>query len=194
MPFSRKRMSGEDYYAIKKLLKKGHVFLTITHGEMTNVVIPGKWSHGAMYVGEVNGIPMIVEAVGKGVITRPLVDFILEKDEVLILEPTFCSEEQMALAADEAMKQLGAEYDYEFIFSVQPEENGDLSKIHAKATHHAFYCVELMMWAYLVVVKNMPFILRKRMGEPEVTADDFANAQEHWYWIWDKQENGTTWG
>ena len=194
MPYSHKKMSGTDYYVVKERLKKGHVFITVTYGELTNKIIPGKWSHGAIYAGIIDGIPQVVEAVGIGVVVRPLVDFLLEKDLVRVLEPTFCSDAQMALAADEAIKQAesGAVYDYEFVFSIPPKNisSGDAVK-YVKVSHHAFYCVELLMWSYMVIVEDMPFKLRKRWGEPEVTADDFANATKHWVCVWDKKLNGT---
>ena len=113
MPYSVKKITGKEYKEIEALIKEGMVFLTVTRGELSNIVNPGFWKHGAMYIGE----GRVIEALGRGVVIRDLVTFLLSKDYVAVLNPLFADKFEMEIAALESQKWEGKQYDYWFEMS-----------------------------------------------------------------------------
>src|SRR3972149_3283542 len=129
VPFSRKRLTGLDYYEIQPLLSPGTVLLTRTDGELSNVGIPGFWSHVALYLGN----NTVIEATTHGVVETDLVTFLMGKDYACALDPRFTvTLDQSQLICLKAITQKGKQYDYEF-------NTSDITK---------FYCSELIWWAY----------------------------------------------
>ena len=59
-----------------KLIEEGDCILTREDFRLTNIFIPGHWSHAAIYVGNEN----IVEAIGSGVRPVNFFEMLLKKD------------------------------------------------------------------------------------------------------------------
>lgn len=186
LPYTHKKMSGMDYYSMFPLLKKGTIFLTRTEGEATTILIPGFWKHAAVYTPKSNALvdEVVTEAVGEGVIENDLVSFLMKKDFVLALEPLFLGDKKeqiMGRAAEIAGEQMGKPYDYDFEFRISNNE--------------AFYCSELIWWAYDKACKEFgiecPFVPRKRLGEATITPDDIAKAASKFQIVWDSRKKAT---
>ena len=163
MPYSRKLITGDDYYRLKERMISGHILVSFTRGELTNVLIPGGWSHIAMYVGK----DRVIEAVGKGVVETSLVDFVMTKDYVACVSPTFCTPWKMIEAAELAETQIGKPYDYGFDWQIGNQE--------------AFYCAEFPYWCYSKVVPKaeMGFRLKEVMGGLTIVPDDYMLAKKY---------------
>jgi len=118
MPFSRKKITGKDYYKWRDHIETGMVFLTKTEGEFSNLINPTKIKHAGIYVGELNddGIYYVLESVGKGSILTDLVTFLTTKDVVVICKPKFIrNESDFKYHVKEQSKRLvGIPYDYLF--------------------------------------------------------------------------------
>ena len=126
-PYAKKLIKAHHYHYAKRYLKPGYVLLSRTYGELTNLVIPGELKHGAIFCGK----NRITEALGVGVVINDLADFMFSKDEIVILRPLFCDDQDAVNAAQYALLQKGKPYDYEF-----------------KSSNQAFYCFELTYAAY----------------------------------------------
>jgi len=135
------------------LAKPGDCILTRENYRLTNIFIPGYWSHAAMYVGDSS----IVEAIGSGVRIVNAVEMLLKKDEFVILRPSFLSLGQAELAAIEAKTYIGAPYDYFF----------DVNK--------ALYCSELVYQCYKEAYGYKPPLKRsKTFGVYNINPNHFA--------------------
>lgn len=168
-PWTVKKVTGDDHEKVKFLIQPGDVLLSRVLGHFSNYMIPGYWKHAAV-AGPTGGV---IEAVGAGVRHTSLIDFLLTKDEVVVLRPTFCTQEQAMQVAQKAGKLLGAEYDYEFSLG-----------------NKAFYCAELVYVAYRDAIEGMAFEARERLGVLTVTADDFYEARKWWRPVFDSRDNG----
>lgn len=163
LPFTHKLITGLDYYQIEYLLQPGDIFLTRIRGELTTLIIPGFFSHAAIYcpegAGDVN--EFVMEAEGPGVVRTDLVSFLLSKDYVVIRRPRL-TEDQRILAAQYATAQRGLPYDYNFKFSMSGQK--------------AFYCSELVWWSYAqacaLAKVECPFVPVDQLGVATITPDD----------------------
>lgn len=160
LPFSRPRLTSKAYREALAKMKVGDIILTTSSGEISNLLIPGRYKHAAIVVDDNS----VVEAVGYGVLRTDLLSFFLSKDYFVILRARFCSNEEALQAAKFAEELTGTPYDYEF----HPANN-------------AFYCSELCYHVYNKSVKGNPFTLRKTLGVETVTAQDFYNADNKWH-------------
>ncbi len=167
LPFTHKGVTGKDYFRAIPLLRPGMIFLTKIRGELTSVIIPGYWSHAAIYA-PVEGVigQMVMEAEGPGVIQTDLITFMTTKDEILVLAP-YASDKCMELAAKYATGQLGMPYDYDLDFHMTGQK--------------AFYCSELVWWAYEMACDELgeecPFSVQTELGVETVSPDNIANAK-----------------
>jgi len=123
-PYKCEKVNADE---IRPLLKPGMVILTHKDFEMTNLFINGYWTHAAIVTSE----DSVVEAISKGVVTKPLQTFLTTVDDFLILKPRFCSPESMESASEHVKQFVG--YPYNFTF--RPEED-------------SVYCSELVFLAY----------------------------------------------
>lgn len=176
LPFTHKRITGRDYYAIQARLKPGSIFVSRILGELTGILIPGHWSHAAIYC-PVPRSPdeMVMEAEGPGVVETDLVSFIMGKDDLMVLEPNL-PDDVMARAAEIATEQLGKPYDYDFEFNISKQE--------------AFYCSELVWWCYDKACAELghPSVFKQRLtlGCATVTPDDISKM---FTIVWRKNES-----
>lgn len=112
-PFSHKRVTGVHAAAAIMLLEPGDVLMSHTRGELTNLFIPGYWSHGAIYVGD----GLVAEAIAEGVVLTDIISFLTSKDDVAVCDPLFASAEQKRMAAAWARSQAKAGVKYDFGFA-----------------------------------------------------------------------------
>jgi uncharacterized protein YycO len=177
-PWSRKEIGAATVRFIENPLKgiPGAILLSRTNGEFSNVLNPSWWTHGAIYIGYVNGVPSVIEAIGEGVVMRDLIDFCMTKDHICMLTPTFCDEGYMHAACRAAEELTGASYDTKF------ELGGK-----------AFYCFEVQWYSYKVALGNdTNWNKRDVLGNPTVLGDDYLRAKGKWNVIylrsnaWDK--------
>lgn len=162
-PFTRKKVNGLDVFAIQRSLMPGAVLLTYIRGEMSNLFIPGEFTHAAI----LHSNKYVIEATSEGVQKKDIISFMTSKDRVVLLYPRFSDAEQMKKAADYASQLISLPYD--FLFSDGNE---------------AFYCSELVTFCYEKIVPGV-FTRRKRFGVSTVIPNDFAQAEEKWELVWD---------
>jgi len=137
--------------------------VSFSRGVLSNFLIPGEWSHGAMYIGD----RQIIEAVGTGVRITSLDEFYKGVDYIAVCRPKFAEgSEVRSNAVAIAKLQQGKPYDNEFDWQ--------------HSTQTAFYCFELIVWSYFQVMNEMPFKLKKVWGEETVLGDDFVKATKHY--------------
>lgn len=132
MPFSRKKITGVEYYLLRDKIKVGDALLTTTRGEFSNLINPEKIKHGAIYVGDIegSGVCYVVEAVGKGVRKTDLVTFITTKDLIINCRAKFVEDADKVELMNNAKKIIGIPYDYLF----------------DKKTSKALYCFEAIAY------------------------------------------------
>lgn len=172
LPYTKKLITGKDFQEIEKILVPGMVFLTQTRGEISNLVNPGFWKHGAIYAGN----NLVVEALGDGVQTTNIYDFIFKKDFIAVMKPLFATEEEMQEAAWRALQIVGCPYDFNF-----------------ELKDKAFYCFEVVYRSYKDALwlkqKEMPFRIKTiKMGVPTIIGEDFYNAHEKWKCVWQNKD------
>lgn len=116
VPFSRKRVTGVEYYKIRNMIRPGTVLLTKTDGELSNIINPEKIKHGMMYCGDVfgTGILYVVEATSKGVHFTDLITALTTKDRVVGCDPEFLTEHDRNLLPQVAKGFVGIKYDWGF--------------------------------------------------------------------------------
>lgn len=171
MPFTHKKITGKDYYKVLPKLKPGHIFLTRIRGELTSLIIPGYWSHAAIYSPQVidNCFEFVIEAEGPGVVRTDLVTFLTTKDEFLVLEPIGIPDYVMELASSLAHQQMGKPYDYK------------LDLIFGDQMPAAYYCSGLDWWSYDKACKEFkfpcPFVAKKQLGVFTISPDDIAKSR-----------------
>lgn len=158
IPFSKRKLSGADYDTLRMFMRTGDVLLSLSRGKSSNAFIPGFWSHAAL----ITGYSRVIEATGDGVECSHIYDFCQNKDFVALLRPNFLTDSEAKEAAFHAIRMRGKPYDYLFSNGVD-----------------AFYCSELVTWAYEQVKNHQsPFSKRqiKLIGET-VLPSDFWNAK-----------------
>jgi hypothetical protein len=165
-PWTHKGVTGKHYYKASEVLEPGDIFLTKIRGELTGLIIPGYWTHAAIYAPIAPGIvnEYVMEAEGPGVLQTDLVTFMLSKDALLILRPIQVPEHIREAAALLATRQLGMPYDYLMEFQLTEQK--------------AFYCSELVWWAYATscaeVREVCPFVPKMELGYETVSPDNIA--------------------
>lgn len=168
-PFISKEKVFKDFYLIKNTLKPGDCVLSYSKGYLTNffnkLFNPGKYMHASIYVGEINGIPTLVESIGEGVVKSSLPKFLSTKDKIAIVSPKeWLSEEQRNLACDFTLKQIGKQYDY--LFELRNEKGNE-----------KYYCSELVWFSYNSANPSMEFA-RKYKEQKTITPNDFYKAKK----------------
>jgi uncharacterized protein YycO len=179
LPFTHKLVTGKEYYDIVDRLEPGTILLSRIRGEASNLLIPGFWTHAAIYTPtkNVKMSEQVTEACGVGVREEDLVTWMTTKDYVCALEPKFVDVNKpgiMIRAAEIAVEQLGKPYDYQLDFSL--------------SNNNAFYCSELVWWSYDKACKERdipcPFVPMLSLGVPTITPNDISLATKHFETIW----------
>lgn len=179
MPFSHKLITGKDYYDIRDKIEIGDTLLTRTRGEFGNLFIPDFWSHAAMYIGGFGDFKeSVMESTTKGSDDIDLVSFLLTKDYISILRPTFLTLGERVQAAGIMKTTEGAPYDWLFEYNRQ-------------VANKALYCFENVAWAYQQVKGFGIFTPREFMGMTTFTGSDFYNAKDKFKLIWENDDSRT---
>ncbi|MBP6977519.1 MAG: YiiX/YebB-like N1pC/P60 family cysteine hydrolase [Bacteroidales bacterium] len=129
------RCEGMDVETIRHLLQPGMIILSHKEFEFTNLFIRGYWKHSAIIMDH----DMLIEATGKGVALKRIDEFIMEVDDYVILRPTFCDSELMEETCRYVRRVIGYPYNYAFLHGIR-----------------AFYCSELIYWAYRLACHHLP--------------------------------------
>ena len=105
VPYSRKKIKAHHYHKARYHLFPGTIILSRTHGEFSNLVIPGRYSHVGIIA--TDGMS-VIEAISEGVVKTDLIDFMLKKDEVCIMRSSFFDQDDMVQVSIEAERHLGS--------------------------------------------------------------------------------------
>jgi hypothetical protein len=166
-PFVKEKMALSYTPEILDTLQPLDIILSKSLGHLSNVFNPGKWKHAIIYLGIENGIPMIAEAIGRGVIKRNLYECLADKNFIAICR----TKEKLTKTAitkgvDFANAQVGKGYDYDFdMFSGHKYQN--------------FFCSELAYYTLKEAIPNLKFKLMKSLGVETVSPNDFYQADKH---------------
>ena len=109
---------GEDICKIQEVIQPGDIILRSYENYLDSYLIPGKYSHSGVYIGD----GKIIHAVAEGVKEIHLIDF-CQADGILVLRHYADAKKQI----ERCKKWIGKEYDFKF-------NSTDSS---------AFYCHEL---------------------------------------------------
>lgn len=115
---------GNQIRQVCDLLQPGDLILRGYNHFLDSLLIPGKYSHIGVYVGNFN----VIHAIAEGVQSTDVIDF-LQADRVCILRPNSNQEQ----AIQYVTSHIGSKYDFRFNSSDSSE----------------FYCFELAAKAYL---------------------------------------------
>ena len=150
----------------------GDVLLGRTFGELTNLFIPGKYKHAALFACGVSDYPYAIEAIGTGVQKSDLIDFMLKRDIVGIYRMKGIDYKQSVDIVELAKKYIGFPYDYEF-----------------RSDNKAFYCSEFVYSCYKETIgERFKFEMWKRFGSMTVMPSDIARAEEVWQQVWSSED------
>jgi len=157
--------SNEDYVNLTDQLKFGDIILRTYDHYLDGLIIPGFYSHAAIYVGD----NKIIHAVGDGVSYTDTFEF-CKCDGVAIVRPK-TTEENKKLACEYAVAQLGKEYDFWFNF-----EN-----------ENVYCCTELVYWSYKEVLSVTPILTKKFFGlvKQEIISPDAFLTDKNCEFIWE---------
>jgi len=157
------KLTAAQHKQLQSLVNPGDIILTYRKGYLTNLVFPGKFIHGLIYVGEAQDrVPApdgsrldLVEATGNGVIMNSL-DFITGKhiSRMAVLRPQI-SESESAVVMAKLSSYMGRDYDMAFDFV------SDKKLCCTEVAYHLFDGIG-----------GIDFKLKKRMGIKSLTADD----------------------
>lgn len=155
-------LSYMDALHVTAELQLGDILISKNHMRLTNLFIPGDWSHAAIYDGY-----KIIEAVGTGVQEVHPVEWFLKCNDFAVLRPNaVLTSEAQTLMYMWLRGKIGKPYDYMFEFS----------------GNEALYCSELAFYAWNYIEELIPwtqsFTLRRTLGEMTVVADDFYEAMK----------------
>jgi hypothetical protein len=168
-PFSDKK-AIDHFFEIQDHLNPGDVILSTTLGELSNWFNPGKYKHAIIFAGwqdykGYKNVPMVMEAIGQGVLYRSLAECLATKDKIVICEPRKpLTPQEFNKGFKWALKQVGKPYDYRF-------------EVRGENKFKNFYCSE---YYYDFIKKCRPtieFTLMYIFGVATVKPMDFYNAK-----------------
>lgn len=157
----KRKLGDKEFKKICKNIENGDVLVTRKRFELSNLFIPGYYTHAALYL--VRGDHhQIIEVTTKGIDTTSLANFLFSKDYVALLRPKFIrNKHEQQKIIDYAVSYKGRPYDFYF-------EKGEDS----------FYCSELI---WRVLRKACPtfrsFKAKKYLGIETIVPQDFRDAK-----------------
>ena len=163
------QMGGDTLENVMSVLRPGDVILTYRRGLVARL-IPGYWSHAALYIGE----GRIIHAVYPEVTGSHVASLIVGNDNLLIVRPRFATPGTRMAAIVEMRRFVGKPYDLGF-----------------GPGRDAFYCSEAVATAYKTAMPEWDFEWRERLGVPTVTPQDLADASDHFERVWHYQNEPT---
>jgi uncharacterized protein YycO len=167
MPWLSKAHVFEYFYEMQSALNPGDLILTTSRGHLSNIFNSmfnrGKYMHVGIYIGKENGIPMVVDAIGEGVVKRSLPVFLSDKDKIALVRPKEIIANHSTIAKSNIWleQQIGKPYDYYFTFN-----------------NEGFYCSEIAFFYYKAGNEEMPFARYYDYGL-EVKPNDFYFAKKY---------------
>ena len=99
------KVRGEDICRIQEIIKPGDIILRSYENYLDSYLIPGKYSHSGVYIGD----GKIIHAVAEGVKEIHLIDF-CQADGILVLRHYADAKKQI----ERCKKWIGKEYDFKF--------------------------------------------------------------------------------
>jgi hypothetical protein len=145
-----------DFLQIKVKIKPGDVLLSTEALRLSNWLIPGIWSHAAIYVGD----NTVLEAVPKVVRTIRLEEFVLDKSKICLLRPSWLFQHHNFVN-----HYIGADYDFKFLGS-----------------WGSYYC-SMLVYSYLnrCTSNAVPFPLKTKsvFGSPTIQPEDFYTDRDN---------------
>ena len=106
------KIKGEDVRNILNVIKPGDILLRRFDSYVSGLMIPGYFTHAAIYIGD----DQIIHMLGDGITKEDILTF-TRCDDIAIIH---CNQEQISnIAIEKAIEYLnkGEEYDYNFDFS-----------------------------------------------------------------------------
>jgi len=144
------KIKGTDQREIIDVIKPGDVLLRRYDHYISGLMIPGYFTHAAIYVGDNH----IIHVIGGGMGKEDILTF-LRCDNVVVLR--FKDESKVEAAVKNAYEQLEKKVEYDFDFDTDSPER--------------FYCTELIDFCYGYPVR--PTIIHKI-----ILPDDFLECEK----------------
>lgn len=150
-----------DVETIRHLFQPGMIILSHKEFEFTNLFIRGHWKHSAIIIDS----DMLIEATGKGVALKSIDEFLTEVDDYVILRPTFCDAILMEETCRYVRRVVGYPYNYAFLHGIR-----------------AFYCSELIYWAYRLACHHLPqrHEMERRVRGGILNPQAIFESKDHW--------------
>jgi hypothetical protein len=104
-------LRGEHYRIIKNIIKPGDILVRAFDSYIDQWFIPGKWNHGAIFIGGEK--EQVVHSMSEGVIVEDILNF-MRTDHMAIFRPP---PEMVEEGINKAKAIIGSEYDFDFDFS-----------------------------------------------------------------------------
>lgn len=183
LPFTLRRVHQWHVDQALALLEPGDVILTAERGAITNILIPGDFTHVTIYSPDPIGRAEVVEAVGGGVGISGLWELLLgHKDRFAIVRAINLTKEQRCSAARFARTLKGRRYDTSLRLAKDyGHDEGDAE----------IYCAELPVIAFLYVDPNFAFCGGLDLGVWTVEPQDFFDQREHFALIYDSAQSAS---
>lgn len=152
-------LEGYHCRLIEKLILPGDVLIRRCEGYVDKWLIPGWWTHAGIYYGDLGSRKhQVIHAMGEGVVTDDLIDFMRTDHLIVLRPPKHCIDSCLQYAKD----QIGKEYDFDFNFDETNE----------------FSCTELVGYCYSGLIEP-----KRRFFRMSIIADDIV-ASHYFSRVW----------
>lgn len=153
------KINAEQIRKIFLLIKPGDILLRRFDRYLGTRLIPGFFTHAALYVGDLNKDEpdRVVHALGEGVVKEDLLKF-LRCDEIAILR-TNLVEDEIKQVIEKGLSFVGKDYDFDFDF-------GNATK---------FSCTELVYTCFKDYKEKVNVKPKKRLWKMTIVPDDFLS-------------------
>jgi len=160
------RKMGDKHLAdLNNVLQYGDVLLSRRNWEISNLLIPGKYTHAALFVGH----DLVVETITSGTGEKSLPMFLFTKDQVAVMRPKFVESGDKTRIAELAQMYVGKPYDFYF-----------------DKSEEAFYCSELIWRIFKRSCKGFSkFAAKKHLGVETVVPQDLRDATKYFDLAWE---------
>lgn len=163
------KVNGNDWKEFVEFLKPGDIVLRAYDHYLIGDIIPGRYSHAGLYIGD----NTIIHAVGNGISKIHIFDF-AKCDGLAIIRPTVSSK-VITRAIIYAKNQIGKNYDFYFNFEDET----------------SYSCTELIYWCYKDAINIKPIEFTKFFGliKHLIIAPDSFLYDDKCSIIWESESN-----